>query len=271
MPTVWTQGTKKPSPRASSTGGAHARHDPHRDRDIGRVGHLHADVGDRRAERAHAEGDDIHGSSAHAAVEKISQGLLHGNGINPVVGRPRVVIAPATDECSVLDPGHVSRVRESQVAVRSFFGVEPPEGPLLHEQLAQPVVFLLRAVAPDDFVGPTQLRHLINPRPELRQLQAHSRQDSGHHRRDPGHHRLPPHAQIRKSGALRSTNLMGRRPLPRKNPLLNPARPEALVRESPTWTHLGKEHPPPRQPASGGCVMHAVISGRPPQMYRDAS
>ncbi len=56
---------------------------------------------------------------------------------------------------------------------------------------------------------------------------------------------------------------MRRRPLPRKNPVLHPARPEALVRESPTWTHLGKEHPAPRQPASGRCSMRAGPFGRP--------
>ena len=53
---------------------AHAGHDPHRDHDVGRVGHLHADVGDRRADRSHAEGDDVHGPAAHAAVEKVPAG-----------------------------------------------------------------------------------------------------------------------------------------------------------------------------------------------------
>ena len=43
----------------------HPGHDPHRDRDIGRVGELHADVGDRGAEWAHREGDDVHGAPAH--------------------------------------------------------------------------------------------------------------------------------------------------------------------------------------------------------------
>jgi len=58
---------------------------------------------------------------------------------------------------------------------------------------------------------------------------------------------------------------MRRRLLPRKNPALDPASPEALFRESPTWTHLGKEHPAPRQPASGRCSMRAGPFGRPLQ------
>ena len=51
-------------------GAAHARHDPHVDHDIGTVGDLHADLGDRRAERPHAERDDVHRAAAHAAVEE---------------------------------------------------------------------------------------------------------------------------------------------------------------------------------------------------------
>ena len=45
--------------------GAHPGHDPHRGRDVGRVGELDADVRDRRAERAHREGHDVHRPAAH--------------------------------------------------------------------------------------------------------------------------------------------------------------------------------------------------------------
>ena len=46
---------------------AHAGHDAHGDRHVGRVGQLHADVGDVRAERAHGEGDDVHGAALHGS------------------------------------------------------------------------------------------------------------------------------------------------------------------------------------------------------------
>ena len=50
IPTECTQGTNSPSsPSTSSAGLAHPGHDPHRDRDVGRVGQLHADFGDRRS------------------------------------------------------------------------------------------------------------------------------------------------------------------------------------------------------------------------------
>ena len=56
MPTECRQGTKSPSsPSASTRRAAHARHDPHAHRDVGRIGDLHADVRDGRADRTHAE------------------------------------------------------------------------------------------------------------------------------------------------------------------------------------------------------------------------
>src|SRR5271157_3909660 len=55
---------------------------------------------------------------------------------------------------------------------------------------------------------------------------------------------------------------MRRRPLPRKNPVLHPARPEALVRESPSWTRLGMEHPPRgSRPVLDAACMLAILVG----------
>ncbi len=52
---------------------AHPGHDPHRGGHVGRVGQLHADVGDRGAERAHREGHDVHRASAHRAAEQVGE------------------------------------------------------------------------------------------------------------------------------------------------------------------------------------------------------
>ena len=52
---------------------AHAGHDAHGDRHVGRVGQLHADVGDVRAERAHGEGHHVHGAALHGALEEAVQ------------------------------------------------------------------------------------------------------------------------------------------------------------------------------------------------------
>ena len=152
---------------------AHARHDPHRHHDIRRIGDLHADVGDWRADRPHAERHDVHGAAAHTSVEESLQSLLHRDGIDPVIGRSRIVPAETADECSVFDPGHIRRVREDQVTVGPLLRVQEAKDPFLHEQLAEPVVFLLRAVAPDHVVGPAQHCHLLDPSPQLWPLPLH--------------------------------------------------------------------------------------------------
>ena len=65
---------------------ADARHDPHVDHDVRRVGQLHADLRHRRADRTHAERQHVHRAAAHAAVEKLLQLLAHLKRIDPVVG-----------------------------------------------------------------------------------------------------------------------------------------------------------------------------------------
>ena len=52
-----------------------AGHDPHVDDDVRRVGELHADLRHGRADRTHAEGEDVHRPAAHAAVEQPLQRL----------------------------------------------------------------------------------------------------------------------------------------------------------------------------------------------------
>ena len=45
---------------------ADARHDPHVDDDVRRIGELDADLRHRRTDRSHAEGQHIHGAATHA-------------------------------------------------------------------------------------------------------------------------------------------------------------------------------------------------------------
>jgi hypothetical protein len=95
----------------------HPRHHPHRGRDIGRVGELDADVGDRRAERAHRERHDIHRAPAHRPGEQLAEHLAHLSGLAPVVGRTRVGLLLGADERPVLHPRDVGRIRQRQVGV----------------------------------------------------------------------------------------------------------------------------------------------------------
>ena len=107
---------------------AHAGHDAHVDDHVGGVGDLHADLGDGRAERPHAEGDDVHGAPLHAALEQLLQLLLHLLRRHPVVGRAGIVLGDAADVGAVLDAGHVDRVGPGQVAVGTLLLVELAEG-----------------------------------------------------------------------------------------------------------------------------------------------
>ena len=93
---------------------AHAGHDPHRDRDVGGVGELDADVGDRRAERAHRERDHVHRAAAHRAAEEVGHRLAHLGRVAPVVGGAGVGLALGADEGPVLDPRDVAGVGEGR-------------------------------------------------------------------------------------------------------------------------------------------------------------
>jgi hypothetical protein len=69
---------------------AHAGHGAHVDHDVGAVGDLDADVGDRRAERAHGEGDHVHGAAAHAALEQAVQRF------RILAGSSQLLVGPAS-------------------------------------------------------------------------------------------------------------------------------------------------------------------------------
>ena len=97
---------------------AHAGHDPHRHGGVGGVRELDADLGDRRAQRAHAERDDVHRAAAHAARELVVEHLAHLARVAPVVRRARVLLGLRADERAVLDAGDVARIRPRQVRVR---------------------------------------------------------------------------------------------------------------------------------------------------------
>ena len=136
---------------------------------VRRVGDLHPELGDLAAQRAHAERHHVHSAAAHAAVEDLGERLAHLVGRDPVVGRARVLLPLRADERAVLDAGHVAGVRGTVEAVRPQPGIQPGEGPALDEQAGQPLPLGLRAVAPDDVVGPGQRRDLTDPLGQLRE------------------------------------------------------------------------------------------------------
>ncbi len=140
-----------------------ARHDAHVDHDVGRVGQLHANLRHRRADRAHAERQHIHGASGHAAVEEPFERLAHLERIDPVVRRSGRLLGKRADERAVFDPCHVAGVRAGEVAARPFLLVQLDEGAGRDHLRAERVVFLLRAVDPVDGGGLAEVGHLLDP------------------------------------------------------------------------------------------------------------
>ena len=130
----------------------HPGHDLHIDHDVGAVGDFDADLGDGRTERTHAERDDVHRAAAHAAVEQTVQGRAHFRRRRPVVGRAGVLLVDRADEGAVLDPADIGRVRAREIGVGPLFRIKADERPPFDHQVAQSVVFFLRAIAPDDLL-----------------------------------------------------------------------------------------------------------------------
>ena len=142
---------------------AHARHQLHVDGDIGRVGQLDADVGDGRAERAHAERDDVHGAAAHAAVKQRLELGAHFGRRRPVVGGAGVFLFFRADEGAVFDARNVGRVGPGQERARALGRVQLLEGAGIDQLLAQAVVFGIAAVAPVDALWLAQRHHVAHP------------------------------------------------------------------------------------------------------------
>ena len=121
---------------------AHAGHDPHAHRHVGGVRELDADLGDRRAQRAHAERHHVQRPAAHRARELLVQDLAHLLRRAPVVGRAGVVLVLGADERAVLDARDITRVAAGQIGVRPLGVRELLERPRLDELGAQGVVLL---------------------------------------------------------------------------------------------------------------------------------
>jgi hypothetical protein len=109
-------------------GATHARHDAHVHHHVGGIGEFDADLGDRGAQRTHAEWDHVHRTAAHAAREQTLQGLLHLARLDPVVGWAGVLLVHAADVGAVLDAGDVAGIAARCEAARPLLGIQRSEG-----------------------------------------------------------------------------------------------------------------------------------------------
>src|SRR5215469_10018592 len=78
---------------------------------MGPLGSEISQLGDLRAERAHAERHHVHRPARHAPREQLLERGAHPGGSDPVVGRARVLLVLRADERPVLHPGHIRRIR----------------------------------------------------------------------------------------------------------------------------------------------------------------
>ena len=124
-------------------------HDVHVGDGVGRVGHHHADAGDGRADRPHRIGHHIHGAAGHGAVIELGQRRLHLGGVEPVVGRPGVVLALRADIGLVLDARDIERVGAHQDRILALLGVEPKGRAAIDQCFQQMLILGLGAIAPN--------------------------------------------------------------------------------------------------------------------------
>ena len=136
---------------------------PHAEHDVDRIGQLHAHLGQRRAGQAHEVRHDVHGAALHGAAAQAVELLVHLGGLHPVIGRAGGLGRAGADEGKVLDARDVVGIGAVQVAAGEFFLVELDEHAHVDGLLREAFLFLFAAVAPDDLVGPAELRHLVDP------------------------------------------------------------------------------------------------------------
>ncbi len=141
----------------------HAGHDPHAQDNVDGIGDLKPDLGQRRPGRPHDVGNDEEGSTPHRALEHLVQPGVGLARVGPVVGRAGFLLCRGADESELFHPGDVVRMGAVQVGPRFFLLVKLEQGALEAGLSQEVIVFLLRAVAPENVVGIGQGLHLVHP------------------------------------------------------------------------------------------------------------
>ncbi len=141
-------------------------HDAHGADNVCGVAELNSNLGVLSLQGAHDEGNDVHGTTAHGALEQTGQGLLHFDGVAPVVGRVCAFFSLGADEGALLDTCNVVRIGESCVRVREFVIAQANKGASVDQFLSEAVVFFLGAIDPVDVCGLGQVPQLREPSPE---------------------------------------------------------------------------------------------------------
>ncbi len=140
-----------------------ARHNAHRDDDVGRVRDFDAVLRDRRAERPHRERNDIHRAAFHATVVEGAHFFFHDDRVFPVVRRSRVFFLFRADQRAFFDARDVAGVGAIKVAARTFFFVELDRHSVGDHFSEELVGFFLGTVAPLHLCGFAERHEFVDP------------------------------------------------------------------------------------------------------------
>ena len=197
-PTVCMHGTTRLSSLSISRkhGSADARHDPHVDDDVRRVGQLHADLRHRRADRPHAERQHVHRAAAHAAVEQAPSACGASR-----TGSSQLFVGPAPSfESEQMKVRSSTRATSLGVGARVVtagpkFFVELDEG-AARDHLGIERSHLLRSRPPSEWRRAWSARHLLDPSQQVLVFAQRNCVVSMFHRRRQNHNRTrSPHSR----------------------------------------------------------------------------
>ena len=137
-------------------------HDAHGADNVCGVAELNSNLRVLSLQGAHDEGNDVQGTTAHGALEQTGQGLLHFDGVAPVIGR---ACAFFSLEQMKVRSSTLQR-RQDRRKLHKSSGIvitEANEGTGVNQFLCQAVIFFLSAIHPVDVCGLGQCRNLANP------------------------------------------------------------------------------------------------------------
>ena len=137
--------------------GAHVRYD------VGAIRDLDAVLGDRRADRTHAEGHHIESASLHASLQEAIELSPHHGRIAPVIGGAGILFGFAADESALLDASHIAGITADKQRVGSLVGIEPKAGTGTDDTITHQLVLGSAAVAPEDRLRLRQSCNFVNP------------------------------------------------------------------------------------------------------------
>ena len=142
---------------------AHAGHDAHVEHHVDAVSQLDADLGERRADRAHGERHHVHGAALHGTGEDVTCLAVGFTRAHPVVGGSSVTLEARADVGEVFGAGHVVGRRPVKVAPRQLLLVQRDDLAGLDCLGSETLSFFITTIAPVDAIRLAHGGHRVDP------------------------------------------------------------------------------------------------------------